>query len=140
MSEKDNLPKADGKKEAKPPKNEDVAVDTETVIEDTSGNITQVKEDTISIDAKKATNGIEAENTEPEEIADVEIETDTETEIKVEAIKKSIDEPTVEVETVLEDNTENIPENKWVRQIIASVFLGYSESPPRLSVNASSPL
>ena len=34
MSEKDNLPKADEKKEVETPKNEDVTVEVETVVKD----------------------------------------------------------------------------------------------------------
>ena len=139
MSEKDNLPKADGKKDEKTTKNEDVSIDVETVIEDTTQNIAQIQEETVSSIAKDSITEIEDENDKkiekkqaevvekiaiktvtednPENLSEnkPEIETKTGdealTEIEVE-VTKEVDVKTVEANTVTEDNIENLSDNK----------------------------
>jgi Domain of Unknown Function (DUF349) len=96
MSEKDNLPKADGKKDAKTTKNIDVNVDVETVIEDTTQKIAQAQEVTVSNIAKDS-------------ITEIEDEKDNKTEKKqIEAVE----EISIENKTVTEDNTKTLSENK----------------------------
>ncbi|MBN4070649.1 DUF349 domain-containing protein [Olleya sp. AH-315-F22] len=133
MSEKDNLPKADGKKEAKTTKSKDVNVDVETIIEDTTQNIAQIEEETVSniaIDSiaendkkieKKPEEvveeiAIETEtvteyNTENKSETETKIGDDTLTEIEAEAAK-GVKAKTVETKTVTEDSIENLPDNK----------------------------
>ncbi len=82
MSEKDNLPEADGKKEKKTPVIKEKTVEVETVTEDLHENNTQVKEETVS-------------NVK-------------ENEEEVENVEKS----TTEVKTDIEDDSKNLTENK----------------------------
>ncbi|RLD28720.1 MAG: DUF349 domain-containing protein [Bacteroidetes bacterium] len=139
MSEKDNLLKADGKKDAKTPKKEDLNVDVETVIEDAKQNIAEVQEKTASNIAEDSIT--EADNAEeierkPEEVVEeitTEAETvkenntenlsenksETETKVEDEALTeievedaKETEDKAVETETATEDNTENLSENK----------------------------
>lgn len=53
MSEIDNLPKADGKKEIKTSKNEDTTADLKTVIEDNTENFTKNVEKPKTIETVK---------------------------------------------------------------------------------------
>ncbi len=101
MSEKDNLPKADGEKEEKSTENKQAAVDIEAVVEEKTDAISEAQEKIISTDSVSPTNGIEADNAKIEDIVEV-----------VEKVKDSIEEPTAEIETVSESTPENISENK----------------------------
>jgi len=102
MSEKDNLPKADGEKDAKTTKNEDVNVDVETVIEDTAQNIAQIQEETVTNTAKDSITEIEVEDEDEDEV-------DKKTEKKQAEV---VEEIAIETKTVTEDNTKTLTENK----------------------------
>ena len=94
MSEKDNLPKADGKKDAKTTKKEDVNVDVETVIEDTIQNIAEVQEDIVSNIAEdsitEADNAEEIEKKPEEVVEEITVETETETETEDDEVQPAI--------------------------------------------------
>ncbi|MBE9490972.1 MAG: hypothetical protein IMY67_11800, partial [Bacteroidetes bacterium] len=60
MSEKDNLPKADGKEEVNTLKNKDATVNLETVVEDKTKSISEEQEETI-LNIEEATE-VKAEN------------------------------------------------------------------------------
>ena len=137
MSEKDNLPKADGKEEVKTPNNKDVTVELETVIEDTTENIIQNQEETvlnIEEDAVSETENVTEEIVEAEEttaenetvtedttenitqnqeetVLNIEEDAVSETENAEEAIVEA-EETTSEAETVTEDTNENITQNQ----------------------------
>jgi len=98
MSEKDNLPKADGTKETKPTENKNITVEVETVIENISEKSTEAEEETVSnIEEEKE----EAASEEKEEIVD-----DVEPEAKVEeVIPENIEETSSEIQTELEEKT-----------------------------------
>lgn len=106
MSEKDNLPKADGTKEAKPTENGNITVEAETAIENISENSTETLEETASNieEEKEETASVEKEEVEkviPENFEETTSEIQTETEGK-----------TPETGTSEKDQSENITENK----------------------------
>ena len=106
MSEKDNLPKADGKKEVNTLKNENVTVETETVIEDIPKNIPE--------DQKATVLNIEEVTTETEIVAEDNTEVLSEndnTVEEVEKVKEIAEESITETEVVSEDKTEIVAKN-----------------------------
>jgi len=112
MSEKDNLPKADGKEEVNTPKNENVTVEIETVIEDIPKNIPEDQKETV-LNVEEATEII-AENKIEEIVAEdnTEILSENDNTLEeVEKVKEIAEEVITETEVVAEDKTEIVAKN-----------------------------
>lgn len=122
MSEKDNLLKADGKKDRKTPKSKNVTV--EVVTEGKTENIAQEQAETVSgneeVVEETTTETEKVAKKTPEKLPKNKKETTskdddealTENVEEVEKKEEVAEETIAETETVIEDNTKDLPENK----------------------------
>ena len=108
MSEKDNLPKADGKEKVNTPKNENVTVEIETVIEDNTKNIPEDQKETV-LNVEEVTTETEIAE---EAITETEVVAEDKTEIKdVEKIDEVVRETATETEIVTENIKKSTPKD-----------------------------
>ncbi|MCF6294075.1 MAG: DUF349 domain-containing protein [Flavobacteriaceae bacterium] len=122
MSEKDNLLKADGKKDIKTPKSKDITV--EAVAEGKTENFAQKQAETVSdieeVVEETTTETEKVAKKTPEKLSKNQKETtskdgdeaSTENIEEVEKKEEVAEETIAETETVTEDNTKDLPENK----------------------------